>query len=198
VPGTGEIAATVARAFAGASRPWPPELLAGFALPAEISSFLAAHGLPVDPAPPLVRFLTRPAPSPRPLGSEPRHLLVGHDASSLLRMQEGSAEILASTIPPWAAWAVTTNPDFLPVVLDVEARRRSGPPRFVNSSVVHLLECLRRYRDRLDELRRVDDEGAVDIASALEEAIWQVDPKALADPQGWWSGVLDRVAEGVC
>lgn len=150
--------------------PWPRDTLLGFEMPEDVREFLARYGLPLDPRLPLVRFQGPPLHWRRE-GAH-RLLLLGNDESTELRMREGSAEIVAAV--PFRAEA----------------------PRFVNTTVLELLECLRRYAGRRPDLGKADEEGALNIATELREGIASVDPRAVEDRETWWSRVLDRVEAG--
>ena len=150
--------------------PWPRDTLLGFEMPEDVREFLARYGLPLDPRLPLVRFQGPPLHWRRE-GAH-RLLLLGNDEGTELRMREGSAEIV-SAVP-----------------------FRAEAPRFVNTTVLELLECLRRYADRREDLGRADEEGALNIATDLREGIAGVDPRAVEHRETWWSRVLDRVEAG--
>lgn len=165
-----EIVGTVVRFYGSSLRPWPRESLLGFEIPDDVRDFLAESGLPLDPGLPLVRFLGPPLHWRRE-GLQ-RLLVVGSDEGTELRMREGSAEIVSAR--PFGA----------------------GAARFVNSTALELLDCLRQYAERREDLHHADDEGALNIASDLRAGIAAVDPLALEHPDTWWSRVLDRVEAG--
>lgn len=151
-------------------RPWTADALQGFELPEVIFRFLAGYGLPADADLPLVRLVGPPL-HWRWEGSR-RLVLLGHDRDAELRMREGSGEVVSAR--PF----------------------RPGPPRFVNSSAIHLLECLRRYALRREDLRLTDDEGVVNIAEELRVSIGALDPRAVENADTWWSRALERVEAG--
>lgn len=171
-PAWAELVATVAQAYGSTLRPWPGELLQGFALPEESRAFLAGYGLPVDPGLPLLRFLAPVLPLHWRRQGQQRLVVLGNDEETELRLREGTGEIVS--VRPF----------------------RLAAPRFVNSSVVHLLECLRRYAERRVDLERADDEAVVNIAADLRVGIGAVDPRALETLETWWSRALARVEAG--
>jgi hypothetical protein len=168
-PSRPEIIGAVVRAFTASLRPWPKEALQGFDLPTDVEAFLVGCGLPLDAGLPLVRLVGPPLHWRRE--GDQRLVVIGGDDECELRMREGSGEI------------VSARP-FRPL-----------EGRFVNSSAIELLECLRRYAERREELGKADEEGALNIASDLRAAIGLVDPPAV-EPETWWSRVLDRAEAG--
>jgi hypothetical protein len=171
-PAESELVEVVRRAYAPSLRPWPRDALQGFAMPEAVERFLTEHGLPQDPVLPLVRFVGPPIASRFRREGEQRLLVVGNDEGGELRMREGTAEI--TSIRPF----------------------RPDPARFVNSTVVHLLECLRLYTARREDLERADDEGAVNIAAELRVAVGAADARAVEHGKTWWSRVLEQVEAG--
>jgi SUKH-4 immunity protein len=165
-----ELAQSLSRLYGPSFSPWPRDTLLGFEMPERVRELLTRWGLPLDSRLPLVRFQGPPLHWRRE-GAH-RLLLLGNDEGAELRMREGSAEIVAAV--PFRAEA----------------------PRFVNTTVLELLECLRRYADRREDLGRADEEGALNIASDLREGIASVDPRAVEHHETWWSRVLDRVEAG--
>lgn len=72
------------------------------------------------------------------------------------------------------------------------------PARFVNSGITQLARCLAEYETAQERKREPSQElDDVAVAGTLRSRLARVDAVALADPEHWWSVIVEQVADGL-
>jgi hypothetical protein len=71
------------------------------------------------------------------------------------------------------------------------------PPRFVNSSMTQLADALAAYREYAGQVRVVDEDEATRLVQELRRRLKATDASAAADPEGWWSMILEQAETGL-
>jgi len=72
------------------------------------------------------------------------------------------------------------------------------PTRFVNGSVEKLAKCVRVYERYGKELRAAHDESAAQaLVQSLRDNLATEDSEALANPENWWSVVVEQAQDGL-
>jgi len=127
-----------------------------------------AAGLPPRFEPLLLKFHE----SPRWL--DDRSAVLGSDEGSELRVDAGSGRV--TSVDPGGEL----------------------PTRFVNSTIEQLVRCIDAYRDyTIAVARATDDAAARALVEILRQTLADIDPAAVADPEAWWSLVLEQACQGL-
>lgn len=71
------------------------------------------------------------------------------------------------------------------------------PERFVNSDLAAFADFLTRVEDARRRLVAVPDDDAERAVDALASQLRARDPRALADPDAWWSVVVEQIRDGL-
>ncbi|RMI37491.1 SUKH-4 family immunity protein, partial [Streptomyces triticirhizae] len=163
-----------------AARQGVPEIvantLAWSGLPVEIPPFFWARAQPGMPIPTLAEVAmergVRPAPD---AGS---YLVVGSDFGKQLCVQYGTAHIVA--VP------LEAGPGGQPV-----------PPQFVNASLPQFARCM-ALLGRMWRLRYgLTSEQAGRWTKDFQAQLASLDPMTVADPESWWSVLLEQMWDGL-
>ena len=73
-----------------------------------------------------------------------------------------------------------------------------SPSRFVNSSVEQLARSVAAYARYAQRVAGVDDEAAARrLVDQLRREIAGIDTAATADPEAWWSLILEQADDGL-
>jgi hypothetical protein len=76
--------------------------------------------------------------------------------------------------------------------------RGEVPTRLVNSSVRQMAAFIAAYQRYGSDVGAARDESEqLDIVGRLRLELTEIDPDAIADPEGWWSVVLEQVDHGL-
>lgn len=81
------------------------------------------------------------------------------------------------------------------VVLSLSLNRRY-PDRFVNTTLALFLEFLVLVTIERAALAHVRDQDIDARIAALESRLRQMDERALADPDNWWSVIIEQMRDG--
>ena len=82
-------------------------------------------------------------------------------------------------------------------VFSVDSKGRH-PRRFVNSSIAALASCVEAHREYCDAVTDASSEAEeLSVAELLAVALVRIDSAALADPENWWSVVVEQARDGV-
>ena len=72
------------------------------------------------------------------------------------------------------------------------------PRRFVNSSIAAFASCIEAHREYCDAVPDASSEAEeLRVAELLAVALAKIDSAALADPEHWWSVVVEQVRDGL-
>jgi hypothetical protein len=72
------------------------------------------------------------------------------------------------------------------------------PRRFVNSSIAAFASCIEAHREYCDAVTDASsDVEELRVAERLAVALAKIDSAALADPEHWWSVVVEQVRDGL-
>jgi hypothetical protein len=163
-----------------ASRQGVPEIvtqsLTWAGLPLEITPFFWAQAQPGRPVPTLAEIAAERG--VQPAADAGSYLVMGTDFGRQLCVQYGTAYIVAVQMEP--------GPGGQPV-----------PPQFVNASLPQFARCLAllgkmwrlRYGLTPDQAGRWTTDFQAQLAA--------LDPQAVADPESWWSVLLEQMWDGL-
>ncbi|MDT0346963.1 SUKH-4 family immunity protein [Streptomyces litchfieldiae] len=162
------------------SRQGVPEIVAQTlvwaGVPTEIAPFFWAQAQPGRPVPTLAELALERGLQPAPDAGS--YLVVGTDIGRQLCVQYGSAAIVA--VP------LEAGPGGQPV-----------PPQFVNASLPQFARCMallgRMWRLRLG----LNSEQAGRWTTDFQAQLASLDPMAVADPESWWSVLLEQMWDGL-
>uniref|UniRef100_UPI00389ACC99 SUKH-4 family immunity protein n=1 Tax=Streptomyces specialis TaxID=498367 RepID=UPI00389ACC99 len=162
------------------SRQGVPEIVAQTlvwsGVPLEINPFFWAQAQPGRPVPTLAELALERGVQPAPDAGS--YLVMGTDFGRHLCVQYGTAHIVA--VPMEAA------PGGQPV-----------PPQFVNASLPQFARCMallgRMWRLRLG----LNPEQAGRWTTDFQAQLASLDPVAVADPESWWSVLLEQMWDGL-
>jgi hypothetical protein len=72
------------------------------------------------------------------------------------------------------------------------------PRRFVNSSIAAFASCIEAHREYCDAVTDACSEAEeLRVAERLAVVLAKIDSAALADPENWWSVVVEQVRDGL-
>jgi len=72
------------------------------------------------------------------------------------------------------------------------------PRRFVNSSIAAFASCIEAHREYCDAVTNASSEAEeLRVGELLAAALAKIDSAALADPENWWSLVVEQVRDGL-
>jgi hypothetical protein len=163
-----------------ASRQGVPEIvtqsLTWSGLPLEIPPFFWAMAQPGRPVPTLAEVAAeRGVQSGADAGS---YLVMGTDFGRQLCVQYGTAYIVA-------------------VPLEAGPGGQSAPPQFVNASLPQFARCL-ALLGRMWRLRYgLTPDQAGRWTTDFQAQLAALDPQAVADPESWWSVLLEQMWDGL-
>jgi hypothetical protein len=144
------------------------------ALPEETQTFLQAHGLPLGLENGLfVHFYADAQVLEVYEDGQKQFLLIGNDSGTELGIKEHTGEILS---------------------IDLD---ETLPTRFVNSSILTLLAFLETYSKEQPRLIQASDKKIAEIVARIKDEWQTLDPKSLADPENWWSVILEQTEQGL-
>ncbi|ARQ70272.1 SUKH-4 family immunity protein [Streptomyces marincola] len=162
------------------SRQGVPEIVAQTlvwsGLPLEIGPFFWAQAQPGRPVPTLGELAMERGVQPAPDAGS--YLVIGTDFGRQLCVQYGTAAIVA-------------------VPLEAGPGGQSTPPQFVNASLPQFARCMallgRMWRLRLG----LNSEQAGRWTTDFQVQLGSLDPTAVADPESWWSVLLEQMWDGL-
>ncbi|MEO3750375.1 SUKH-4 family immunity protein [Streptomyces sp. B6B3] len=163
-----------------ASRQGVPEIvtqtLIWAGLPREINPFFWAFAQPGRPVPTLAEVAAeRGIPSAPDAGS---YLVMGSDFGRQLCVQYGTACIVA-------------------VPLELGPGGQAEPPQFVNASLPQFARCM-ALLGRMWRLRYgLSPDQAGRWTTDFQAELAALDPQAVADPESWWSVLLEQMWDGL-
>jgi hypothetical protein len=163
-----------------ASRQGVPEIvtqsLTWAGLPLEITPFFWAQSQPGRPVPTLAEIAAERGVQPAPDAGS--YLVMGTDFGRQLCVQYGTAYIVA--VP------LEAGPGGQPV-----------PPQFVNASLPQFARCL-ALLGRMWRLRYgLTPDQAGRWTTDFQAQLAALDPQAVADPESWWSVLLEQMWDGL-
>jgi hypothetical protein len=162
------------------SRQGVPEIVAQSlvwsGLPLEIAPFFWARAQPGMPIPTLAEVAAERGLPPAPDAGS--YLVLGTDFGRQLCVQYGTAYVVA--VP------LESGPGGVP-----------APPQFVNASVPQFARCM-ALLGRMWRLRYgLNPEQAGRWTTDFQAQLASLDPQAVADPESWWSVLLEQMWDGL-
>ncbi|MGK5534347.1 SUKH-4 family immunity protein, partial [Streptomyces sp. URMC 129] len=162
------------------SRQGVPEIVAQTlvwaGVPLEIGPFFWAQAQPGRPIPTLAELAMERGIQPAPDAGS--YLVIGTDFGRQLCVQYGTAHIVA-------------------VPLEADPGAPPVPPQFVNASLPQFARCMallgRMWRLRLG----LNPEQAGRWTTDFQAQLGSLDPVAVADPESWWSVLLEQMWDGL-
>ncbi|RBM22769.1 SUKH-4 family immunity protein, partial [Streptomyces sp. PT12] len=144
-------------------------------LPLEIGPFFWAQAQPGRPVPTLAEVAMERGVQPSPDAGS--YLVMGTDFGRQICVQYGTAAIVA-----------------VPLEID---QGGPVPPQFVNASLPQFARCMallgRMWRLRLG----LNSEQAGRWTTDFQAQLASLDPMAVADPESWWSVLLEQMWDGL-
>ncbi|MDB1087232.1 SUKH-4 family immunity protein [Streptomyces sp. ACA25] len=162
------------------SRQGVPEIVAHTlvwaGVPLEIGPFFWAQAQPGRPVPTLAELAVERGIQPAPDAGS--YLALGNDFGRQLCVQYGTACIVA-------------------VPLEAGPGGQVVPPQFVNASLPQFVRCM-ALLGRMWRLRYgLNQEQAGRWTTDFQAQLASLDPQALADPESWWSVLLEQMWDGL-
>ena len=149
--------------------PVPESSLYDVELPEETKDFLLSVGLP--PGGSLLLTFYRSGVTPPRRERQARFLIIGDDYGTKLGLKEHTGEVFSIGL--------------------------GSISRFINSSILTMLLFLAIYLTEQPELREVTDEEVLAIVERMRATFRDIDARALADPENWWSVILEQTEQGL-
>ena len=145
-------------------------------LPLEIAPFFWAQAQPGRPVPTLAELAMERGVQPAPDAGT--YLVLGTDYGRQLCVQYGTAHIVA-------------------VPLEAAPGMQPAAPQFVNASLPQFARCL-ALLGRMWRLRYgLTPEQAGHWTTDFQAQLAALDPQAVADPENWWSVLLEQMWDGL-